>query len=177
MDKQRGYYQALWLTVAIVIAIAFVFRFSWPGLVIATVFALITFLLFRQGAVNPELEALRASLRVARDDIAQIIDEFDEMAHGSSTDAIADRTLTYPQLVSNTSNVPEIEDFHLRLASSRRFIHRVDAYLANDGHGRRELEKLIRVADQRATELSQSWTDARRVAKRLGPGTTGEVGA
>lgn len=161
--------QAIWLAVTLVLAILLVVRLSWVGLALAVLLSTITFLMLRRSGMNPEIEALRASLRVARDGIADVIASYDELINGTSTDAIADRTLNYPALADKHSDIPEIEDFHLRLHSSRRFIARLDTYLTSEVNDRATLENLITVADQRAYELDEAWAEARLAAKRLGP--------
>lgn len=160
---------ALWLTLALVLAILSGARFGWLGLLFGCLIVIGTVTYFNRATPNPEIESLRASLRVARDDIEQVIGEYDELLSGTSTDAIADRTLNYPALVSNDFAHPDIEDFHLRLGSSRRFLSRVDAHLVSDDLDRHALEKMINIADQRAADLAESWTAARRAAREAGP--------
>lgn len=167
--NNRNKEAAIWLTLALVVAILLGSRLGVPGLLIGVALAVVAFVGYRNDTVDPEVEALRSSLRVARDDIAQVVDEYDELITGTSTDAVADRTLTYPVLAEPHSDVPAIEDFHLRLGSSRRFLSRVDAHLRNNDLDRHALERLINIADQRALELSESWADARRAARKLGP--------
>lgn len=167
--NNRNKEAAIWLTLALVVAILLGSRLGVPGLLLGVALAAVAFVGYRNDTVDPEVEALRSSLRVARDDIAQVVDEYDELITGTSTDALADRTLTYPVLAEPHSDVPAIEDFHLRLGSSRRFLSRVDAHLRNNDLDRHALERLINIADQRALELSESWADARRAARKLGP--------
>ena len=88
---------------------------------------------------------------------------------GTSADALADRTLNYPALANGASTNAAIEDFHLRLGSSRRFLARVDAHLANNDLDRHALERMISIADQRAADLAEAWTAARKAARELGP--------
>ena len=62
-----------------------------------------------------------------------------------------------------------ISEFLLRSSSARRFIARIDGYLESPDIDRYQLERLIAVADERALELAESWDDARRAARQLGP--------
>lgn len=159
---------AIWLTMSLVLAIVLGARFGWLGLFVGVVLVLGSSWYFSKAAPNPETDALRASLRVARDDIAQVIGEYEELMTGTSADALADRTLNYPALANGSTNAA-IEDFHLRLGSSRRFLARVDAHLANNDLDRHALERMISIADQRAADLAEAWTAARKAARELGP--------
>lgn len=167
--QNRNRESAIWLTLALVVAILLGSRLGLPGLLIGIVLAAVAFVAYRNNTIDPEIEALKSSLRVARDDIAAIVAEYDDFASGSSTDALAERTLTYRALAQPHSDIPAIEDFHLRLGSSRRFLSRVDTHLRNGDLDRHALERMIRIADQRALELAESWADARRAARRIGP--------
>lgn len=119
---------------------------------------------------NPEIASLRASLEISRADITDVLDAYDTLLHGTSADAIADRTLYYAALTEPDSTDPAIEEFFLRAASARRFVARIDAYLADANVSKASLERLLTITDERAAELAISWADARRSAKRLGPG-------
>lgn len=168
-SNNRNREAAIWLTLALVVAILLGSRLGVLGLFIGIALAAVAFVGYRNDTVDPEVEALRSSLRVARDDIAQVVAEYDDFATGTGTDAIAERTLSYRALAQLHSDIPAIEDFHLRLGSSRRFLSRVDAHLRNNDLDRHALERMINIADQRALELAESWADARRAARRLGP--------
>lgn len=161
---------AFWLTAVLVVAIVLGSRFGWPGAIIAAALAVVTFAAYWRSTRDPEVDALRSSLAVACEDITQVIEEYEDLANGQSTDAIADRTLNYPALVERDSGDPAIEDFHLRLGSAKRFVGRVDKHLLSNDLDRHALERLLNIADQRAEELEESWSDARRAARKLGPG-------
>ena len=167
--RQRNREAAIWLTLALVIAILLGTRLGVPGLLFGIVIAAVAFLGYRNSTVDPEIEALKSSLRVASDDIADVVAEYDQFATGTDANSIAERTLTYPALAQPHSDVSAIEDFHLRLSSSRRFLSRVERHLTKDDLDRRALERMITIADQRAYELAEAWADARRAARRLGP--------
>lgn len=170
MDKpRRGREGAIWLTLALVVAIILGSRLGWIGLFLGLLIGAIAFVGFWNSTTDPEIEALKASLRVARDDIAQVVAEYENLLTGMTTDAIADRTLHYPALADPRTGIPEIEDFHLRLGSARRFVGRVDKHLLDDDLDRHSLERMLSIADQRASDLAESWTDARRAARKNGP--------
>lgn len=166
--NNRNREAVIWLTLAMVVVILLVARLGFLGLILGIGLAAIAFVGFRNSTVDPEIEALKASLRVARDDIAEIIDWYDDFTTGSDLEALTQRTLTYRALAVPNSDIPEIEDFQLRLDSSRRFLARVDTHLLQSDLSRHELEKLITIADQRASELACSWSDARRAARNAG---------
>ncbi|MDN8593784.1 MULTISPECIES: hypothetical protein [unclassified Corynebacterium] len=168
--SRRNREAAIWLTLALVVAILLGTRMGYIGLLIGIAIAAVAFIGYRNSTVDPEVEALKSSLRVARDDIAQVVAEYEDFMSGIGPDALAERTLTYRALAHPHSDIPAIEDFHLRLGSSRRFLARVDTHLGNDDLDRRALERMINIADQRACDLAASWADARRAARRLGPG-------
>ena len=167
--SSRNVESAIWLTLALVVAIVLGTRLGPPGLLLGIALAAVAFVAYRKRTVDPEVESLKSSLRVARDDIAQVVAEYEDFKSGASPDALAERTLTYRALATPHSDIPAIEDFHLRLGSSRRFLSRVDTHLRNDDLDRHALERMINIADQRAMELADSWADARRAARRLGP--------
>ncbi|WP_087118084.1 hypothetical protein [Corynebacterium urinipleomorphum] len=167
--NNRNREAAIWLTLALVVAILLGSRLGWAGLVIGVVLAAVAFVGYLRGTTDPEVESLRASLRMARDDIEQVLDEFAELQDGSSTDAIAGRTLNYPALMDADTTIPEVQDFHLRVGSAKRFLVRVDQHLVDRDLDRHALERLLAVADQRASDLETAWTDARRAARKNGP--------
>lgn len=123
----------------------------------------------RPNHADPELRSMRASLEISRDDINDIVAEYDNFLHGTSTDAVAERTLYYPALVDENTTESQIVEFKLRVSAARRFTSRLDSHLADPSLSKESLNKLISVADERAAELALSWADARKTAKRLGP--------
>ncbi|WIM66790.1 hypothetical protein QP027_06520 [Corynebacterium breve] len=159
------------VTLVIVVGILLTSRFGLLGLIASLLIATITFFLTLPQGNDPEIASLRASLTIARDDVADIIQAYDTLLLGTTTEAIADRTLHFPALAEQSSTVPAIEEFQLRVAAARRFVSRLDYHIEDPSLDRASLEKLIAVTDERAAELSLAWADARRAAKRLGPGT------
>ena len=140
-----------------------------PGLLLSALLVAFVLLLGRRYQGNPEIEAMRASLGYARDDICEILDAYDQLQNGASAADIADRTLHFPALANPDNTVPEINEFLLRASSARRFLARIDTYLENPAVERAQLERLISVADQRAAELEAAWDDARRAAREIDP--------
>lgn len=140
-----------------------------PGLLLSIMLLVAVVLLGRRYQSNPEVAAIQSSLTYARDDICEILQAYDQLQHGASAADIADRTLHFPALANPDMSVPAINEFLLRASSARRFVARIDGYLASPSPDRAQLERLLTVADQRAFELQVAWDDARRVAKEIGP--------
>lgn len=168
--SRRDVALALWGGGIIVVMVLLVLLLRVPGLVLAALVGTGAVLSKPYFFTDPEVESLRASLLLARDDIAEILAAFDDLRYGDSTEALADRTLHVPALAQGELSVPEISEFWLRASAAQRFIQRIDAYLGDASVNRFQLERLIQVADQRAMELELSWVEARRVAGELGPG-------
>lgn len=164
-DLLRALYGALILALAILLIVFF----RLPGLLIAVLLIIFGVAVHRRYDTNPEIASLKASLRIARDDMAEILQSYDDLQHGTSTQSVADRTLNYPALAQGDVSHHAISEFLLRTSSARRFIARIDGYLESPDIDRFQLEKLIGIADERAMELAESWDDARRAARQIGP--------
>ena len=170
MDPSRkDLLQALYGALVLALAILLVVFFRLPGLIIAILLVVFGVAVHRRYNINPEVASLKASLRIARDDMAEILQSYEDLQHGTSTQAVADRTLNYPALANGDVSHHAISEFLLRSSSARRFIARIDGYLESPDIDRYQLERLISVADERALELSESWDDARRAARQIGP--------
>ncbi|MDN6246515.1 MAG: hypothetical protein L0J38_08285, partial [Corynebacterium casei] len=59
--------------------------------------------------------------------------------------------------------------FHYQLSTAKRYLRRLDARLAKANMETSEFEQLLKITDQRALELKESWLVARRAALALGP--------
>ena len=164
-DLLRALYGALILALAILLVVFF----RLPGLLIAALLIVFGAAVHRRYDTSPEIASLKASLRIARDDMAEILQSYDDLQHGTSTQSVADRTLNYPALAQGDVSHHAISEFLLRTSSARRFIARIDGYLESPDIDRIQLEKLIGIADERAMELAESWDDARRAARQIGP--------
>lgn len=151
---------------AVVILVVFL---KVPGAILSALLVAVVFLVGRRYQANPEIEAMRASLGYARDDICEILDAYDQLQNGASAADIADRTLHFPALANPDNSVTEVNEFLLRASSARRFLARLDAYMEDPNVDRAQLGRLITIADQRASELEISWDSARRAAREIGP--------
>ncbi|WP_051866786.1 hypothetical protein [Corynebacterium atypicum] len=120
--------------------------------------------------ISTEYRALANSVRLSAGDIEAVLNAFDDFRYSNSADAIADRTLQRPALADPDSVDPAIERFYYDCRAARRFLQRIDARLASPRTSTHDLERLLRVTDERATSLEESWLMARRAALRRGGG-------
>lgn len=164
-DLSRALIGALVLAAVVLL----VFTLKLPGLLLSALLIIGTILLVRRVQIDPEVMAIRSSLQYARDDIAEVLDAYEQLQYGVSASDIADRTLHYPALANPDNSVPQVNEFLLRASSARRFLERVDGYLESTSTDKAQLERILTVADERAFELQEAWDDARRAAKEIGP--------
>ena len=164
-DLSRALIGALVLAAVVLL----VFTLKLPGLLLSALLIIGAILLVRRVQIDPEVMAIRSSLQYARDDIAEVLDAYEQLQHGASASDIADRTLHYPALANPDNSVPQVNEFLLRASSARRFLERIDGYLESASTDKAQLERILTVADERAFELQEAWDDARRAAKKIGP--------
>lgn len=164
-DLSRALIGALVLAAVVLL----VFTLKLPGLLLSALLIIGAILLVRRVQIDPEVMAIRSSLQYARDDIAEVLDAYEQLQHGAAASDIADRTLHYPALANPDNSVPQVNEFLLRASSARRFLERIDGYLESTSTDKAQLERILTVADERAFELQEAWDDARRAAKEIGP--------
>lgn len=164
-DLSRALIGALVLAAVVLL----VFTLKLPGLMLSALLIIGAILLVRRVQIDPEVMAIRSSLQYARDDIAEVLDAYEQLQHGATASDIADRTLHYPALANPDNSVPQVNEFLLRASSARRFLERIDGYLESTSADKAQLERILTVADERAFELQEAWDDARRAAKEIGP--------
>ncbi|WP_293831198.1 hypothetical protein [uncultured Corynebacterium sp.] len=164
-DLSRALLGAFVLAACVVLVLSL----KLPGLLLSALLIVGAILFARRIQVDPEVLAIRSSLQYARDDIAEVLDAYEQLQHGASASDIADRTLHYPALANPDNSVPQVNEFLLRASSARRFLERIDGYLESTSTDKAQLERILTVADERAFELQESWDDARRAAKEIGP--------
>lgn len=136
-----------------------------PGIFLSIILFIAIYYMIDHRPNSAEIDSLRSSVILSVEDIEDIEAQYNRFAHGSDTSSIADRTLKRPELLNTFSTVPEIESFHYLLSNSDRFIQRVRLHL-NTSLNTSQLEKLLDITDQRASQLQQAWIDARRAARR-----------
>lgn len=136
-----------------------------PGIFLSIILFIAIYYMIDHRPNSAEIDSLRSSVILSVEDIEDIEAQYNRFEHGSDTSSIADRTLKRPELLNTFSTVPEIESFHYLLSNSDRFIQRVRLHL-NTSLNTSQLEKLLDITDQRASQLQQAWIDARRAARR-----------
>ncbi|PCC82009.1 hypothetical protein COM45_09845 [Corynebacterium accolens] len=156
------------VTLAVVAAVALIVTLKLPGLFIALLVAGAMWLFASARPDASEHAALRTSINLSADDIRDVIAEFDVFCNSQNTDAIADRTLHRPALLDLDCTDPTIEAFRYELNGAKRFLSRLDIRVYRTDIETDELESLLRVTDDRATELRETWLAARRAALSLG---------
>ncbi|WP_231686394.1 hypothetical protein [Corynebacterium deserti] len=117
---------------------------------------------------TPEVESLRTSIRLSAEDISDVQKEWAAFLSGADSDSLADRTLTRPALADPDCGDPAIEKFHFEISNANRFLGRLEARL-QQSLLTSELETLLKVTDERALDLRETWLSARKAAHRLGP--------
>ena len=150
-------------------AIAIVVTLKLPGLIIAAMLVGAGWFMLRTRPDTAERKALRSSISLSADDIQDVIAEFEEFETSTEAEPLADRTLYRPALLDLDCSHPAIDAFHYELAGARRFLRRLNIRIHAHGMRTQDLEALLRVTDERARELKESWLAARRAAFRLGP--------
>lgn len=138
-----------------------------PGVILAGLIVAAVFSFTRLRPISPEVSSLMTSIRLSADEITEVQEEWDNYINGTDADALADRTLHRPALADPDCNDPAIEKFHFELSNAHRFLGRLNVRL-NSSPTVPQLEGLLRVTDERALDLRESWLSARKAAHRLG---------
>lgn len=161
--------KALAFALIILASVILIALLKTPGFIIALILAGVAWLMVNSRPDASEQKALRSSIKLSAEDITDVLDQFNEFKTSVDTDSVADRTLHRPALLDQDCNDPAVETFHYHQASAQRFLRRLDARVNDPNLEINELENLLKVTDQRAAEIRESWLEARRAAIRLGP--------
>lgn len=164
--RQRTIFGSIAIVVAALVVLS-VLRL--PGLIICLIILPIALFMLYSRPDASEHNALRSSISLSADDIQDVVEEFDHFAHSADAEAIADRTLHRPALLDSECQDPAVEKFHFQLSTAQRYLNRLDARLEQSSMETNEFEQLLKITDQRALELRESWLAARRAALALGP--------
>lgn len=149
-------------------AVVLVYLLKLPGLIISLLLFGAAWIMVTARPDATEQKALRSSIELSRDDILDVMTEYDNFLLSTDVDCVADRTLHRPALADEDCTESAIDAFHYRYNSCSRFLTRLRAHLANPELETHELETLLNVTDERAAELKNSWILARRAAAQLG---------
>ncbi|MFR9928701.1 hypothetical protein ACL1IY_01385, partial [Corynebacterium striatum] len=147
-----GSRHALAIALAVVAAVALIGTLKLSGLFIALLVAGAMWLLASRRPDASEHSALRTSIDLSADDIRDVIAEYDDFCNSESTDSIADRTMYRPALLDLDCVDPTIEAFHYELGGAKRFLRRLETRVYRNDIETDELESLLKVTDERATE-------------------------
>lgn len=143
------------------------------GIILVLVIGVLAWFYVSSRPSSNEVQALRASIKLSLDELDDVIAEYDEFAYSQEPDSLADRTIHRPELLNSDSDEPEIERFHYEYSTAQRYRNRMHAHLANPRLGVNQLERLLKISDERVSNLREHWFAARRAAQRKGPGSTG----
>lgn len=155
-----------WLTISGV-CLLLIFFLQWEGIILTGVILLAIYLASRYRPDSQEAEALVSSIVLSREDIEDVLHQYDKFLNSEDADAIADRTLHRPALADEDCDDPDISAFHFLVDTSKRYVSRVNSRLKRD-LSVQQLEALLLVTDKRALELKEAWLLARKSAHRLG---------
>lgn len=155
----------------IVIGLCCIMLILWlklPGVLLATIIGVATVSVMRMRTSTPETVSLVTSIRLSAEEISDVQLEWQQFLTSPEADALADRTLVRPALADPDCGDKAIEKFHYEISNANRFLGRLDARLQQNLVAS-ELETLLKVTDERALELRETWLDARKAAQKLGP--------
>lgn len=167
-NGRRDYLTLLLLVVSAVAAIAML---RTAGVVIVVIATIVLAMYLARSSTKPETASLRGSVRLSAESLTSVLEEYDEFRSSPDADQLADRTLYRPALLDPGNRDADISAFHQHRNAADRFLQRLEGHLQNPNLSVRELESLLQTTDERARRLEQSWWDARRAARRLGPGS------
>ena len=165
-DSARGR-----LTLAVVFTtiacVALIRLLGISGFILAAALAAAVFSMVRSRPNASEHVALRSSIQLSAEDIRDVLAEYNQFLTSPDAETLADRTLHRPALADKDCTDPTINSFFYQCSAASRFLNRLNARLSKNLETV-ELENLLSVTDQRASNLTEAWIDARRAAAHLG---------
>ena len=167
--RNSGRRDYLTLVLLVVSAVAAIAMLRTAGVIIVVIAAIVLGMYLARSSTKPETASLRGSVRLSAESLTAVLEEYDDFRSSPDADHLADRTLYRPALLDPGNRDAEISTFHQHRAAADRFLRRLEGHLQNPNLSVRELESLLDTTDERARRLEQSWWDARRAARRLGP--------
>ncbi|AZA13776.1 hypothetical protein ACFPVT_06715 [Corynebacterium choanae] len=138
-----------------------------PGVVIALLLVMSMIVLLKDRGVSEEAEALRSSIRLSAEDIIEVLRSYEEFLSSSEPTVAEDRGEHRPALADPDCDDAEIAAFFCAVPAAKRYLTRLD-YRLRRRMTVGQLETLLQLTDQRAVELAELWSAARRRALRLG---------
>lgn len=155
------------------ITIGLVIVAKGPGLILGIILLVLAGVYIGFNSQNPEIEGLCSSVRLAGEDLQDLLDEYEDFAFSDDPTHVADRTLLRPELLNQDSKVEPIAAFHFQRAGTQRFLRRLEGHLTRESLSVYELENLLALTDARAVRLREAWWSARQAAQEIGPGDPG----
>ncbi|MCU9518507.1 hypothetical protein N7326_01305 [Corynebacterium sp. ES2794-CONJ1] len=153
--------------VVLVCCALLIFFFKIEGVLLSVFILAGVFLITKFQPNYQEGSALKSSISLSKEDIEDVLAEYDKFLHGMEADDLADRTIIRPALADSDCTEPDISEFIFLSKTSKRFVSRLDSRLRRN-LSVTQLEELLKITDARALELQESWMRARRAAQRLG---------
>lgn len=172
MDKRFSPYAlraSIAISLTLIACVTLIVLLKVPGLFISALLAAAVWLMASAQPMKSEHAALRTSIQLSAEDLRDVMAEFEKFESATDPDTLADRTLHRPALLDLDLSDEDIEAFHFQYAASARFLRRLPSRLNNPMLSTQQLEHLLTITDQRASELQESWLAARKAAFKLGP--------
>ncbi|QCB28628.1 hypothetical protein [Corynebacterium endometrii] len=161
--------KAIAYALVVLAAVILIAVLKTSGFIIALILAGVAWLMVNSRPDASEHKALRSSIRLSAEDIADVMQQYEDFRESADIDSVTDRTLHRPALMDTDCDHPAVEAFHYQYSSARRYLRRLEAKLNNPQLDTNELENLLKTTDHRAAEIRECWVEARRAAYRLGP--------
>ena len=162
--------QGIGIICAALLALLLVWWLKAPGVILVLVLAILAWFYLALRPSSNEVQALRTSIKLSLDELDDILSEFDNFAFSQDSDHLADRTVHRPELLNTDSTDPDIENFHYEYSTAQRYSKRMHSHLAKHRLSVGQLERLLKISDERVAILRERWLAARRAAHKLGPG-------
>lgn len=158
--------RGVWVLLAICCALLVLFLRA-QGVFLAIVILAVAFFFSMYRPNRREQTTLASSILLSREDILDVLAEYDAFLTSPDAKNLADRTLERPALADENCHHPAIAEFRFLAQSARRFISRIEIRLKWEPTVP-QLEALLTVTDKRAEDIRAAWLEARRVAAQLG---------
>lgn len=149
-----------------VIALCLIIIFHWLGFGLVLACAVVATVIARTSTFSAEQEQVRQSIELSATDITAVLDQWEAFQHGTSAEAVADRSAHAALLDDSHMRNPIISRFHRARLSSELFIDDLEGVVT---HARtiHMLEHILSATDEMARELQEAWVDARQYASQL----------
>ncbi|WP_318744283.1 hypothetical protein [Corynebacterium sp. SFY-M4] len=150
----------------IVTALSLIIIFHWLGFGLVLACAVVAIVIARTSTFSAEQEQVRQSIELSAADITAVLDQWEAFQHGTSVEAVADRSVHFALLDDSHQENPIISRFHKARVSSELFIDDLEGVVT---HARtiHMLEHILSATDEMARELQEAWVGARQYASQV----------